>query len=163
MPTTPNTDQLMNDARCIDKCIPDGEKMSVLISVLYQLLRGGGGGSGFSPFVSAFVPITSTDTQYVFSHGLGRMPYFFQIRIVKSTNDMTHDGYLLGQEVDALCMSNSSLGSIVAVAADATNIFLNCAAPLDGNATTVNLVDQGGGGPYSIAPPADWKLKAVAF
>ena len=46
---TPNTDQLMNDARCIDKCIPDGEKMSVLVSVLYQLLQNGtGGGGGFS-------------------------------------------------------------------------------------------------------------------
>jgi hypothetical protein len=43
---TPNTDQLMNDARCIDKCIPDGEKMAVLVSVLYQLLQNGTGGGG---------------------------------------------------------------------------------------------------------------------
>lgn len=36
----------MNDARCIDRCIPDGEKMSVLVSVLYQLLQNGTGGGG---------------------------------------------------------------------------------------------------------------------
>lgn len=44
MPTT--TDQLINDARCIDKCIPDGQKMSVLLSVFYQLLQNGAGGGG---------------------------------------------------------------------------------------------------------------------
>lgn len=38
-----DTDKLMNDARCIDKCVPDGEKLSVLISVLYQLLQNGVG------------------------------------------------------------------------------------------------------------------------
>ena len=39
MANPPNTDALINSARCIDKCIPDGEKLGVLISVLYQLLQ----------------------------------------------------------------------------------------------------------------------------
>lgn len=63
MALTVNTDQLMNDARCIDKCIPDGEKMSVLISVLYQLLQngtgGGGGGSGVTSVTGDGVMITN--------------------------------------------------------------------------------------------------------
>jgi hypothetical protein len=64
MALTVNTDQLMNDARCIDKCIPDGEKMSVLISVLYQLLQngtggGGGGGSGASFLSGTGTPVGS--------------------------------------------------------------------------------------------------------
>lgn len=41
MSATVNTDQLANDARCIDKCIPDGEKLAVLIAVFYQLLQSG--------------------------------------------------------------------------------------------------------------------------
>jgi hypothetical protein len=40
------TDQLMNDARCIDKCIPDGMKLAVLISIFQQLLTNGTGGGG---------------------------------------------------------------------------------------------------------------------
>lgn len=44
MPET--TDQLMNDARCIDKCIPDGMKLAVLISIFQQLLTNGTGGGG---------------------------------------------------------------------------------------------------------------------
>lgn len=40
------TDQLANDAVCIDKCIPDGEKLAVLIAVFYQLLQNGTGGGG---------------------------------------------------------------------------------------------------------------------
>jgi hypothetical protein len=64
MALTVNTDQLMNDARCIDKCIPDGEKMAVLISVLYQLLQngtggGGGGGSGVTSVTGDGVMITN--------------------------------------------------------------------------------------------------------
>jgi len=40
------TDQLMNDARCIDKCIPDGMKLAVLISIFQQILTNGTGGTG---------------------------------------------------------------------------------------------------------------------
>ena len=31
------TDQLANDARCIDQCIPNGEKLAVLVSIFYQI------------------------------------------------------------------------------------------------------------------------------
>ena len=54
------TDQLMNNARCINQCIPDGEKLAVLISVFYQLLQngtggGGGGGSGYQQITGGVV------------------------------------------------------------------------------------------------------------
>lgn len=59
------TDQLMNDARCINQCIPDGEKLAVLTSVLYQLLQncqspGGGGGSGYQQITDGTVDPTTT-------------------------------------------------------------------------------------------------------
>lgn len=53
------TDQLMNDARCINSCIPDGEKLATLISVFYQLLQNcqspGGGGSGYQQITGGAV------------------------------------------------------------------------------------------------------------
>lgn len=48
MSTPLSTDQLANDARCIDKCIPDGEKFAVLISIMAQILANGGGTGGGS-------------------------------------------------------------------------------------------------------------------
>jgi hypothetical protein len=45
---TPDINSLINDARCIDKCIPDGAKMAVLILLLSQIAgntEGGGGGT----------------------------------------------------------------------------------------------------------------------
>lgn len=39
------TDSLANNAVCIDRCIPDGEKLAVLISVFYQLLINGVAGA----------------------------------------------------------------------------------------------------------------------
>ena len=43
------TDQLQNQAVCIDRCIPDGEKLAVLIGVFYQLYLNGTGGGGGLP------------------------------------------------------------------------------------------------------------------
>jgi hypothetical protein len=40
------TDQLMNQARCIDQCMPDGEKLSALIYIFQQILQNGTGGGG---------------------------------------------------------------------------------------------------------------------
>ena len=42
MTTDPAT--LMANAVCIDRCIPDGMKMSVLIYLASQITSGGGGG-----------------------------------------------------------------------------------------------------------------------
>lgn len=54
------TDQLQNQAVCIDRCIPDGEKLAVLIGVFYQLYlngtgSGGGGGSGYQQVTNGAV------------------------------------------------------------------------------------------------------------
>lgn len=39
------TDQLSNQAACIDQCIPDGEKLAVLIYIFNQILTNGPAGS----------------------------------------------------------------------------------------------------------------------
>lgn len=65
MPET--TDQLMNDARCIDKCIPDGMKLAVLISIFQQLLTngtGGGGGGGTITEQETVVPVAGTNIDW---------------------------------------------------------------------------------------------------
>jgi len=41
-----DADTLLEDAKCLDQCIPDGAKMSVLISLACQLVNQGGGGGG---------------------------------------------------------------------------------------------------------------------
>ena len=41
-----DVDTLLDDAKCLDQCIPDGSKMSVLISLACQLVQQGGGGGG---------------------------------------------------------------------------------------------------------------------
>lgn len=51
-----STDQLANDARCIDKCIPDGEKFAVLISIMAQILANGGTGGGGGGLVGTVTP-----------------------------------------------------------------------------------------------------------
>lgn len=52
MPET--TDQLMNDARCIDKCIPPGARLSVIIAELQQIIANGTGGGTPSGNAPAF-------------------------------------------------------------------------------------------------------------
>lgn len=61
------TDQLMNNAACIDKCMPDGEKLAVLIWIFQQILQngtaGGGGGTGANFLSGAGSPVgTATPT-----------------------------------------------------------------------------------------------------
>ena len=54
------TDTLTNNAVCIDRCIPDGEKLAVLISIFYQLLLNGAGAYSTSGFGSPLGAVTPT-------------------------------------------------------------------------------------------------------
>lgn len=54
------TDQLANNAKCIDECIPDGQKMAVLISIFYQLLLAGAGNYSLSGSGSPLGVVTPT-------------------------------------------------------------------------------------------------------
>lgn len=72
------TDTLANDAVCIDQCIPDGEKLAVLIAIFYQLsqIEHSGYGSPLGVVTPVYVGQTYFDTSggngLWVSNGLGK-------------------------------------------------------------------------------------------
>lgn len=159
MPTTPNTDQLMNDARCIDRCIPDGEKMSVLLSVLYQLQQngtgtGGGGGTGtvtsfsagnLSPLFTTSVATATTTPALSFALSTQTANTFFAGPTTGAAAAPTFRAMVNADLGTTLTPQFARLG--IGVAADAA-LALLCTRPSAGVSTEVARFTAAGTDPY---------------
>ena len=60
-----NTDTLMNDAICVDRCIPQGMRMAVLVSLAYQILISGSVGGASNNKSGNGSPVGVVDPDYV--------------------------------------------------------------------------------------------------
>jgi hypothetical protein len=107
MALTVNTDQLMNDARCIDKCIPDGEKMSVLLSVLYQLQQNGTGGGTTPNAYTGLLAIDNVTGAYKWTPGFTIKGYRVAIVIPAGFGGTYWNA---GDEIDVTSITGTTTG-----------------------------------------------------
>lgn len=61
--SSPDTNQLMNDAKCVVRCVPVGMHLPVLISLMNQILESGGtGGAAQGVFIGNYGGAAPTET-----------------------------------------------------------------------------------------------------
>lgn len=95
MPTNPNT--LMDNARCIDNCIPVGMQMAVLIGLIDALGAVGGGSTiGFQNGVPVVPPTTTSQVSLSINLLTGLLYYWnptTQAWTLVTTGSSTNSGY----------------------------------------------------------------------